>query len=397
MDWKIFLAAAVLFCACEIIENEKEEEVEQETLSLKEVAELLGELPIGSSQAGEVRDAVNSSRGNGFDEEYLLKDLFESPGKGVGDDPAHTKASSYDNPLRDMIRSALENKSATKAGAGIDVDGYLNALKKSDIQIYWPYSENWDGDRMPIITYAPDDPLVETNVGYRLVDGKVEALVVDEKMAQERPVWVINRNDDSEGTPLEMLRKSDPQWGQGGEIVIGTKAVGQRASKNDTGVKTLILKDFTMKRNYDCWFRGASEFFVKAGAVENFKAKNEEDLSLYSPSITDFMIVVKRKYVGVPVPFNAVLVSEWTDQLSNIAFMVIEDDGGTQETWKASATVKYNSKSYGFDVSLPFHSKDDIVWRGQLSSKYITGYNNTVGHFGDVDLTFEIVDCPSGD
>ncbi len=90
------------------------------------------------------------------------------------------------------------------------------------------------------------------------------------------------------------------------------------------------------------------------------------------------------------VPFDAVLVSEWTEQLQRLAFMITEDDGGTQTTWKCSATVKVESKSYGFDISLPLNSRDDIVWRGQLSRKYFEKNNKVEGHFGDADLVFAI-------
>lgn len=72
--------------------------------------------------------------------------------------------------------------------------------------------------------------------------------------------------------------------------------------------------------------------------------------------------------------------------MEDMAFIIIEDDGGTRTSWKCSATVKYNSKSYGFDVEIPIYTKDDIVWRGQLSKNYIERYSGTTGHFGDVDV-----------
>jgi hypothetical protein len=145
-----------------------------------------------------------------------------------------------------------------------------------------------------------------------------------------------------------------------------------------------------MKRNYDSWFAGASEFHVRVGAVEDFTASTEAELKLYNPAVTDFMIVVRRGQVGKPQPFNAVLVSDWTDQLTNCAFMITEDDGGTRTEWNCTALVRIASKSYGVEMKLPFNSRDDIVWRGQLSSKWLEATNNMVGHFGDIDLTFEV-------
>jgi hypothetical protein len=116
----------------------------------------------------------------------------------------------------------------------------------------------------------------------------------------------------------------------------------------------------------------------------------EAEMLLYNPSVTDFMIVVKRDQVGKPQPFNAVLVSNWTDQMVNCALMITEDDGGTKTEWNCTALVRVASKSYGIEMKLPFNSRDDIVWRGQLAGKWLEANNEVVGHFGDVDLTFEV-------
>ena len=115
-------------------------------------------------------------------------------------------------------------------------------------------------------------------------------------------------------------------------------------------------------------------------------------MRLYTPSVTDFMIVVKRSQKGKPQPFNAVLVTDWSDQMTHCAFMITEDDGGTQTVWDCKALVRVESKSYGVEIKIPLNTKDDIVWRGQLSSRWIDANSNIVGHFGDVDLTFELVE-----
>ena len=204
-------------------------------------------------------------------------------------------------------------------------------------------------------------------------------------MAMERPVWVMNRNDDSGFETIEMLRRRDPDWGTGGTVVV------HKDTKSGDDTKTLVLKEFEVSRNYDSWFAGGSEFFVKAGAVEDFNASTEAEMRLYTPTITDFMIVVKRSQVGQKIPFHAVLVSEWTENLQSLAFMVTEDDGGTFTTWKCTAKVTIKSRSYGFDIEIPFRTRDDIVWRGQLTRSYFEKNNDVEGRFGDVWLTYGII------
>ena len=411
-----FLIAALMitgFCSCERLDNDPNKHIADrnpEYIELQEFVEILTLLPIGPRQLSEVHDAVCSSSENGYDEEYLMSNMFCSPGSGVGDKDVKS-GNSYEAPMRNLITDAvmdLSDRSSRTRSEHSDLnvlqtldrigpDAFLDALERSDIQIYWPFSEGWDGNQMPIMTYDPEDGS-ESNIGYRLVvddDGfrYVEDVLVDEELAKRSPVWVVNRNDDAAYTSLEMLRREDPDWGEGGGNIIVKPGKSQTKQKSEkSSLRTLILRDFTMKRHYDTWFAGASEFFVKLGSVEDFTASTEAELRLYSPSVTDFMIVVRRNQLGRPQAFNAVLVSEFTDQLTHCAFMITEDDGGTVSKWDCTAFVRVESKSYGIEVSLPFNSRDDIVWRGQLSSTWFENNNNVTGHFGDVDLTFELLE-----
>ncbi len=396
-------AVVLISLSCEtVLDNSAPEgghgDAGTEEIALDRVATLLSALPLEKEHFKEVYSAVESSSGNGYDEEYTMADLFSSPGKGVGD--SETKAAAtrgaFSRPMRDLIKEYVRSstKAGEGAGFGADPEAWLASLESSDVQIYWPYSENWDGEQSPVFTFDPGDG-AEVNVGYRVVedeygDRRIEEVEVTEELAVKSPVWVVNRNSDCGFTSLDIMRRDHPEWDNGGgAIVVG----GKRNAPTKTGgknLKTLVLKNFTMLRHYDCWFAGGSEFFVKAGSVSDFYASTEAELRLYSPAVTDFMIVVKRKQLNQPLPFNAVLVSDWSEDLSQIAFMITEDDGGTLTQWKCSAIVKVASKSYGIDISLPFNSRDDIVWRGQLSRRYIEATDNIAGHFGGVDITFEV-------
>ena len=406
------LLCLLLLLSCNRI-PEPVEDRDNAALPLDQVAQMLSELPMEPVHFKEVHRAVSSSSGNGYDEEYMMKDLFASPGRGVGEEDSgksgnsveeHSKSLSDILPLRDLIIQYAENRAATKA-SGFDPGLWLESLSSSDIQIYWPYSEDWDGETQPVFTYDPGDGS-QVGVGWKVDTDErgarsVRKIEVDEKYAAAYPVWVVNRNSDSGYTSLDVMRREHPEWDNGGGALIIGGPVSSRApgvplpeegTKAASSVKTLILKDFTMRRHYDTWLAGGSEFFIKAGSVNDFVASTEAELQLYVPAVTDFMVVVKRKQLGQALPFNTVLVSDWTSQLTQVAFMIVEDDGGSLTQWKCSAVVKVASKSYGFDISLPFNTRDDIVWRGQLSRRYIEATDKIAGHFGDVDITFEVVD-----
>lgn len=406
------LLCLLLLLSCNRI-PEPVEDRDNAALPLDQVAQMLSELPMEPVHFREVHRAVSSSSGNGYDEEYMMRDLFASPGRGVGEEDSGKSGNSVEEqskslsdilPLRDLIIQYAENRAATKA-SGFDPGLWLESLSSSDIQIYWPYSEDWDGETQPVFTYDPGDGS-QVGVGWKVDTDErgartVRKIEVDEKYAAAYPVWVVNRNSDSGYTSLDVMRREHPEWDNGGGALIIGGPVSSRSpgvplpeeeTKAASSVKTLILKDFTMRRHYDTWLAGGSEFFIKAGSVNDFVASTEAELQLYVPAVTDFMVVVKRKQLGQALPFNTVLVSDWTSQLTQVAFMIVEDDGGSLTQWKCSAVVKVASKSYGFDISLPFNTRDDIVWRGQLSRRYIEATDKIAGHFGDVDITFEVVD-----
>lgn len=384
--------------SCEVVDNvAKPSEGEGDTtyVDLEKVAGILAAVPLMQTHLDEVHDAVSSSSGNGYDEEYTMRHLFGNPGAGVGDKDVRS-GSEYTDPLWKLIDRHVRSMAATKASGIDDPDMFLKMLTESDVQIYWPYSEQWNGKDMPVITFDPEDG-ARTNTGYRIKvehDGSrhVEKVVVDEATAMEVPVWVVNRNTDSGYTSLEMLRREDPAWGEGGgAIIINPAKDGTSQVKSGSGMKTLVLKEFTMNRNYDSWFAGASEFFVKIGYLDNFTASTEAEMRLYNPMVTDFMIVVKRNQVGVPQPFNAILVTDWSDQVESCAFMITEDDGGTQTEWTSKAKVFVAGKSYGVEITIPLNIRDDVVWRGQLASRWFEESKDEAWPFGDVELTFDIL------
>ena len=374
-NFKIFPALAVLaFCGCTHSSVSDIDEAPVHVpggISLEETAVLLSEIPLAHENLLEVYDAVSSSSGNGYDEEYLLSDLLTVPGKGVGG--GATKSAGYSHPIKDLIEARLKERMASTKSPEAGVRAYLDALAGSGMQIYWPYSEEWDGISEPVITF---DPGYGTETNYGLL-GR-DTVLVDENVARSRPVWVINRNDDSEYLPLEMLetRSSIPQ-----------QRTPSAAGKN----RKLLLKSFKMLRNYDTWFGGASEFVFKCGSVDGFSASTEAELALYKPTVTDFVIVVKRRQLGQDIPFNSVIMTDFTNQLEKLALLITEDDGGTRTTWKCAATVKVQSKTYGFDLEIPYNEKDDIVWRGQVSAGYFQEEDVVTGRFGDVVVTFELL------
>ena len=141
------LLFSAVFASCEIVDNDLMKPVEDPNdgaqIALKEVASVLADIPLQKAHVHEVFDAVSASAANGYDEEYTMKHLFSTPGVGVGG--TLTKGNSFANPLKNLIEEHLKSASMTKSEGGMDPETFIQILMDSDIQIYWPYSENWDG------------------------------------------------------------------------------------------------------------------------------------------------------------------------------------------------------------------------------------------------------------
>ncbi|MBO4475094.1 MAG: hypothetical protein J5737_00005, partial [Bacteroidales bacterium] len=199
----ILLAFLTLFSCVEVETNTIEPADEPGfELSARGLARMFASLPMEPSHLREVYDAVGRSSGNGYDEEYTLDSLLMCPGAGVG---PGTRADTGARPLRDLVCDYLSGHAATRAG----VDDIVHLLADSGYQLYWPYSEDWDGETYPVITFDPGFG-AESNYGYELAPGDggaviVDTLDVDEAMAMRRPVWVVNSNSDAAFTPLELF------------------------------------------------------------------------------------------------------------------------------------------------------------------------------------------------
>ena len=122
------------------------EEEEPSPVSLEELAYIFSRLPLEQEHLDEVHAAVSSSLENGYDEEYMMADLFNSPGAGVGSAATKAPEGRWSRPLRTLLEDYLEHSFATRAAEVLPPPGsaeeFISLLTASDAQIYWPYSED---------------------------------------------------------------------------------------------------------------------------------------------------------------------------------------------------------------------------------------------------------------
>ena len=99
--WILLLLFELLSVSCEEIPS-PDISREPAVVSLPELAQVFANLPLEMEHLEEVYDAVSSSVDNGYDEEYMMSDLFNSPGSGVGASEVETRASEakWEHPIR---------------------------------------------------------------------------------------------------------------------------------------------------------------------------------------------------------------------------------------------------------------------------------------------------------
>ena len=86
-----------------------------------------------------------------------------------------------------LIQKMSDKISSSLLRSSISPSDFFEYLSKNDIQIYWPYSEDWDGETLPVITFNPENGNEDWNYGYKQVkeaDGtiSIDTVIVDESI-----------------------------------------------------------------------------------------------------------------------------------------------------------------------------------------------------------------------
>ncbi len=142
------------------------------------------------------------------------------------------------------------------------VEELITFLKDNNINMYWPYSQNWDGNEIPTITYQPFDN-DEENEGFIFRSSELksastdiyEKVLVDDDYAWNKPTIIIDV--DGNVTGLE------PGSGSGGNSSASTTSVNDG---NFDVNKIFICRVKTNGKNFRGLFGGENYItFYRAG------------------------------------------------------------------------------------------------------------------------------------
>lgn len=346
-------------------------------IQLSSVAYMLSDLSFDINVCNEVHGAVTDALRCGLDESYYFHEILDGRENKIA-----TK--SYDNSgLGAIIYDYLSSIQTKSTDAGlIDADLLMN----SDIQIYWPYSENWDGVSMPAITFAPEDESQDWNYAYVMDNGKIDTIVVNEEYMEQHPVWIINKSD----IPYDAL----PNF-VNGEFVKNNVAYIRSAENSDEEfptfvpqtksgepVYTVYLGKMMSEKQHDSVWSGGSEFVVQCGAVGDLQITNENQLTSSNIKVTTMTVLLSRKDIKNKKwkTMNSILVSNWYPNELNAAFMVHEDDNsGEIHVEKFTLSVKLG-KIFSINIDLKRQMQDDYIYKTVYDRNFIFSTNNNLGN-----------------
>lgn len=341
----------------------------------KAIADLMTSIPLSEDIVNEVFSAVSAGLENGIEESYYFADVMaESSTKSAT--RSDNSGSNLGNELRRLLTS-------TRSSAGVDTD----ILEYGDYQIYWPYSEDWDGKTKPVITFVPEDDSQLWNYGYRQTEEGIETIIVDEEFMEKNPVWIINKADICYN---DLPNFNNNEFSKNGvSYCPRTKLSNHEKTDNEpqtrsagTPVYTVYLGKLMSEHQYDKVWSGGSEFAIRMGAIEHMDLTTEDQVKSENARINYVRVcrsrkdIKKRRWAELT---GCVLSSDWQPSENNAAFSIYEEDQGGTKEYEVDLSVKILGKDIGFKLKMPFGSHDDKICKEIYSRNFMFSTNNSEG------------------
>lgn len=221
-------------------------------------------------------------------------------------------------------------------------------LINDNLQIYWPYSENWDGETAPAIVYAPENINDLSATGYIPTGNgnELKTVTVTEDFCEKYPVWIINESE----TPLSKL----PNFNKGENISsdgicypqsITTSDYPVSYSSSQNTVNTWQAISMQVKRQYDTWTGGGSEIVIQVAYPI---------MPGYAAGASRYEIQFKRKDIKKKrwkTLSDVYLNTNWRPEQKNNFLLITESDPNGRNI-DIPVSLQYSDKENGISGSV---------------------------------------------
>lgn len=373
----------MLFSSCSKNSLGEPDNAPEETPSQQEVigdrpvekaASVIAQMNMTQEVVSQIKEEIEASLNDGRDEVITLNELLNGR-QDEGRVRSSASCESFSTLFRETLNSdLLRSTEATEIKEKDLVDAGVN--------IYWPYSEDWDGHSLPVIAISPEDETNEWCTAYVLkkknnhfvCDGTIQ---VNEEYAKKHPVWVVNITEEPLGNkdyifPLEKLDS---------DITKQNVNMNDLRSADNKGkkIKTVYLGSLRSTKQHDPWYKGGSEYFIEVSSpkltlTDGKVVKTDDNVK---KCVVEFTRKEISKGVTKTFGFGTPIVTEWQDELNEIAFLMYENDTSVfKESVNISLSATWNSKTYGLSVKLPFGSGDDMIDKTTYTRNFLFSTNN---------------------
>lgn len=375
----LFLLLITSSCTKDELESLPKSELNIDTKSaadqveLLTVVELLTSIEIDQSIMNEVKLGVDNSLKYGLDEEFRFTDMLN---------PRNSKLQ------RNVVVSKLINKMSEKLNTSRSLLGYYNSnseffdiLSQNNVQFYWPYSEDWDGNTLPTITYNAENGNEDWNYGFVYEKDKqglihIDTVIVNDDYIKKYPVWVVNRN---ETNYADLPDFESGEYIKNGVIfdqpvnVNGRNSVYPPTWKPETDpnlIYSFYIQNMRVFKQHDGALAGGSEMVIKCAYPATVGG-------MPSP-VTVLRKNWSRKEISNSTikSFSTPLISDWRPEQLQCGLKILEEDNGSGKIWEFKLGVVIADKNYGVDAKIPFNNNDDEIVETIFNRSYINSTAN---------------------
>lgn len=349
----ILLTLFNVLCSCTSDQDEQKAIAESITdQDLECLSKVFSIVCLDDNTRKEINQFVIESIRRGLDEQLYFKDIYCAKSKDT-----RSRNNSYSN-LEKRINAALSIASGTRSLSMASKD-LSSILKNEDMELYWPYSENWDGIESPVVTFAPiDDRIIDDVIAYAYdeeLNSFVE-LMVNESYAMNHPVWVI--------------RLSETPYNESICVLGNCSNSDLRLTRTGNTGHCWQMDSLQCTYQYDSWLLGGPDFrfIIAYPAGEGYVAATTEFRQNFTRSEVNNEIW--KKYPSLSRPLN----QDWSvSQITNHLQLVEEDrNNGNSTTLTFSVKALIAGVEVNSSISLPISLYDEHIASEVFSRSYVS-------------------------
>lgn len=368
-----------------------------EKYKFRDLARAITALNLDPEICQEVHRAVIKSVECGLDEIYYLKEAIGGGTKIC----AERKFARF---MDDKLSKFNDNKAVKYIN-----EYWANFADQERLQIYWPYSENWDGVTTPIVACQYQGYVIAEN-------GQViEGITFSEEYAKKHPVWIINLSP-VKYSELPDFDKCKYVKQSNNTIVYHSLRVPKSEdykslkylTKNDkddyfgkkaTTTYSLYIKDIASVMKTNELSEGGQYYFVTILDIDGENLQNGGDLESYNPRyITNRFCLLRSQinaYESSKEMQNVNMLLCGNLQPSIIALpsssgqICVQDQLWEDKSKLMMFDLDNNSQLVSRDFLFPKNVNDDILFKSQVYQYRRPG--SALGDYNDEDLFTDVV------